>query len=443
MTKREIPPLSFEAILIFLVILTPLFYGSLGPRSLALAQLVSLLFLGLLALKIASASSPKVNYPPYIYLLLIFLIIAIFQIIPFPKNLVKIISPKTVSLWQTYRPDGSQGQSLSLAFYAFAAKGEIIKFLSYFIVFFGTINLINKRNQFQRLLLVIITWGLILAFYGLIKKYYILNKGITASFSSFGNRNHFAGYMVMIVPLAIGYTLQCRDKLQKVLIGFVAAVISASVFLSLSRAGSLSLIFSLLVMAVLLKRQRIIGGKYWIIIAIVVLSLGLILIPGIDFVKQRFSFLGASFLNRFQIAKNSLKTIKDFPLLGVGLGGFSHIFTLYQRLISSTYFKYLHNDHLQLVVEMGLLGASLYFLFLWRIFRDILKKLKHRQDIFAKCIALGGFCGLLGVIVHSFFEFNFHIPAIGFLFWLILGLVYKCADTHFYSADNNHESESS
>jgi len=437
MTKREIPPVSLEAILIFLVIFTPLFYGSLEPGPLALAQLITLLFLGLFAARVVLALSPKITYPAHSYLLFIFLLIAIFQIIPLPKTLVKMISPRTVSIWQAYGPNGSQAQFLSIAFYRLIAKREIIKFISYFIVFFGTVNLIKKRNQFQRLLLVIIFWGLVLSFYGLIRKYHILNKGITGSFSSFGNRNHFAGYMVMIVPLTVGYALACKDRLVKFLISFVAAVISAAIFLSLSRAGSVSLILSLLAMAFFLKREKIAEGKHWIIIAIIVLSMGLILIPGVEPIKQRFFVIARGFLGRLEIAKNSLAIIKDFPVFGVGLGSFGHIFAYYQRLLSSSaYFVYLHNDHLQLVVEVGLLGSFFYFAFIYKMFASILKKLKQRQDIFAKYITLGGFCGLLGVIVHSFFEFNFHIPATGFLFWLILALIYKCVDTHFYSTDN-------
>jgi O-antigen ligase len=438
MTKKGILPLSFEAILIFLIIFTPIFYGSLNPLSLAVSQFIILLLFGLWIIKLKVSESPKLIYPSYIYLLLIFLSIAIFQIIPLPEFLVKIISPKTASLYKSFVPHNNQQGFLSLAFYTLAAKKEIIKFISGFILFLVSINLIKKKVQFQRLLSVIILWGLALSFYGLISKYYVFGKEVTGSFSTFGNRNHFAGYMVMIVPLTAGYALACKDRLVKLLISFVAAVISAAVFLSLSRAGSISLIFSLLVMALLLKPEGRIQGKYWIIIVTVVLSLGLILIPGIEPMKQRFSLIVKGLLVRLEIARNSLAVIKDFPVFGVGLGNFSYIFTYYERLSSSAYFiKYLHNEHLQLVIEAGFLGAFFYFYFLYRILREILKKFKSRRDIFVKGVVAGGFCGLLAVMVHSFFEFNFHIPVISFLFWLILGLIYKCVHTHFYESEDH------
>jgi len=436
MTRKEILPLSFEAILIFLIIFSPIFYGSLTPMALAVSQFTILLLFALFITKLNLSQSPNIIYPSYIYLLLIFLAIAIFQIIPLPRIFVKIISPKTVFLYKGYTAYNNQQGFLTIAFYALAAKKELIKLISGCILFLVSINTIKKRLQFQRLLLVIVLWGLALSFYGLASKYYVSGKEVTGSFGSFGNRNHFAGYMVMIVPLAVGYAVSCRDRLQRYSISFAAAIISAAVFLSLSRAGSVSLIFSLLLMAFFLKREKLIKGRFWLVMAIIILSLGLILVPGIEPIKQRFSIIVKGFFGRLEIVKNSLVIIRDFPIFGVGLGNFKHIFTHYEKLLSSAYFKYLHNDHLQLVTEIGLLGSFFYFFFICRILRDIFKKLKARNDVFAKSVVLGGFCGLLAVIVHSFFEFNFHVPAISFLFWIILGLIYKCVHTHFYT-DNN------
>jgi O-antigen ligase len=124
--------------------------------------------------------------------------------------------------------------------------------------------------------------------------------------------------------------------------------------------------------------------------------------------------------------------LKDFPLLGVGWGNFRYAFTFYKNVTPfPAYYEHLHNDNLQLVVETGLVGSFLYFLFLFKIFKDIFINLKKRHDPFVKGIVLGGLCGLMGTIFHGFFEYNFHIPAISLLFWFMSGLIYKCVHMHF------------
>ncbi|MEM7816908.1 MAG: hypothetical protein QXZ20_03270, partial [Candidatus Aenigmatarchaeota archaeon] len=145
-----------------------------------------------------------------------------------------------------YRQFSFQENFSTLSIYPLVTKIEIIKFISFVSAFFLILNIFEKKEQFKRAVLIIIFLGLVLSFYGLIKKYFILEKEITGSFSTFGSRNSFAGYMLMVASLAIGYTLTYQDKAKKLIFSFISAILCASIFLSLSRAGSLSLIFSLL-----------------------------------------------------------------------------------------------------------------------------------------------------------------------------------------------------
>ncbi|MEM7816907.1 MAG: O-antigen ligase family protein, partial [Candidatus Aenigmatarchaeota archaeon] len=158
----------------------------------------------------------------------------------------------------------------------------------------------------------------------------------------------------------------------------------------------------------------------------------LISIAGFEPIKNRFIVFFEGFFGRLVIFKDALKVIVDFPFLGIGLGNFRYIFTMYKEYTPfSLYYEHLHNDHLQLIIEVGLIGSFFYFYFLFRIFKNIFLNFGRRHDPFVKGISLGGLCGLIGVFLHSFVEYNFHIPATSFLFWFILGIVYKCIHTHF------------
>jgi len=386
--------------------------------------------------RLIRTSDSEVIYPSSTVFIALFFSILIFQLIPLPTGILKVISPKTFFLYKEYLPGFSRDNFYPVSVYSFATKKELLNLLPFFIIFFVTLNIVEKRTSFNRLFLTIIFWSLALSFYGAVKRYFLPGTEEPYSFSTFGNKNHFAAYMVMTGPLAIGYALSQAERVKKYLFGFIAAVICASVFLSLSRAGSISIVLSLALMLFLLNKEGMAKGNRWLILAVVLLVI-LVLLSGIGPIKERFLKIQAAWSWRWDIVSDSIPLIKDFPLFGVGAGNFQYVFTLYKKFISPSYYAHLHNDHLQLVAETGIIAGFFYFAFLIGIFRDILRNLRARRDPFVKSMVIGGICGLSGLLFHSFFDFNFHIPAVALLFWFILGLVYKCSYTHFiYEKEN-------
>ena len=423
--------------MIFLVIFSPVFHGSLTPAPLSVIQFASFALLLSWGVRLIRVSGSEVIYPSSTFFVVLFFSILIFQLIPLPTVILKVISPSTLALYKQYLPDFTKSGFYPLTIYSFATKREFLNSIPLFFIFFVTLNIIEKRGSFNRLFLTIIFWSLALSLYGVVKRYFLPIGEEPYSFSTFGNKNHFAAYMVMAAPLAMGYALLQRERVKKYLFGFIAAIICASVFLSLSRAGALSIIFSLILMFFLLKKEGAATGRRWLISAAVLVAI-LVLFSGIGPIKERFLKLQMAWLWRWNIVQDSMPLIKDFPLFGVGWGNFQYIFTLYKKFISVSYYAHLHNDHLQLIAETGLIAAFFYFAFLVGLFREIFANLKTRRDPFVKNMVIGGICGLLGMVFHSFFDFNFHIPAVAFLFWFILSLIYKCSYTHFRYEKEDH-----
>lgn len=428
-----------EYLLIFLIIFSPLFYGSVGQLPLSTIELISLASFVLLLLKIKT-SGYKFIYPGKSSLVIIFLAIIFFQILPLPAFLVKIISPNTYLLKQQYTPGFDSAGFLQLSFYSFATIEGLVRFVCFFLVFLWTINVFNTKTQFERIVLILIMLALILASYGILAKYFILQKQIARSFSTFGNRNHFAAYMIMIAPLSIAYALYCRNRNKKIIFGFFAAVICSAVFLSLSRGGSISLVISLILMAYLMTKEKLHKNQYWVIAAVVIFALILVSIAGFGAIQHRMGIIKEGAAGRLSVVADSLNIFKNFPLSGIGLDNFRYIFSQYQRSRQfSIYYDYLHNDYLQFVIEAGVICSVLLSIFFLNLFKYIIIGLNKRHDSFAKTIIIGGFCGVVAVSIHSFADFNFHIPAVAFLFWFLLGLTYRCVSTHFYTSGETHD----
>ena len=423
----------FEGLIAFLIIFTPLFYGCLSPLPLAIVEMILLSLFIVFLLYLAFDSQAVITYPTSISFLLIFLIISVFQCIPLPKSLLTIISAKTAYLYQQYDPFWSDKNMHTLSVYPLATKMGIVKLLSLCGMFLVTFNMVQKRSQIERLLTVIFVWAGILSLYGIMRRHF----GYASErrmFSTFGNRNNYATYMVMIAPLCVGYVLACSNKYKKLLFSFLAAIITASIFISFSRAGVISLIVAFCFFSVWLVMERGRSKKQAAsaIVLIVIFVAVLLFLVNLEPLKERFIQSRDDITERLLLYRDSLGIVKDFPLFGVGLDNFRYIFTSYRTFRTGYVYSYLHNDNLQLIVEAGMLGSSLFFLFIVFIFKDTLQKIKARHDPFIKYIAIGGLSGLAGTLFHGLFDFGFHIPAVSFLFWLLLGLL--CKSAHIVSA---------
>jgi hypothetical protein len=114
----------------------------------------------------------------------------------------------------------------------------------------------------------------------------------------------------------------------------------------------------------------------------------------------------------------TIPMVKDFPLLGVGLGAYKDIYPRYQPLAldpANYYYPYAHNDLLQIVVELGPIGGLLVAYAMWRVARDLLGahlfgegrcpvavgsgRHVRRRDPYSVSIAVGAIAAVLALLV--------------------------------------------
>lgn len=417
---------AIEALIYFLVIFTPLVYGSV--QILPLTILESTCFLALLLWLVKISVSDEVYFiKSCLWLpIIVFFSLAALQLIPLPKQLLAVLSPHQYFLINKFIPPEAMNKAVfSLSVYRNQTLGKLIELLSYAAAFFVLVNNINSQKQVKRILLIVISMGLVVSILEVANKFKF----------PFVNRNHFAGYVVMIIPLAIGFLLTEIARPKKIILGFSAAIMLTALFLSLSRAGILCLLGALIFMFFLLKLRRTLRAKTGAIYILLVIAFILILVMGIEPVLERFSglFLKEQFSaeGRWIIWKDTLKIISDFPLFGVGIGAFRNIYPMYKTLPAQAIVNYAHSDFLQLTSEGGMAGLVVAIWFLILFFKDIFSNWFMRHHPFTKGVTLGGMTGLLAILLHSFFDFNLQIPANALLFTVVMALTYKSVITNF------------
>ena len=133
-------------------------------------------------------------------------------------------------------------------------------------------------------------------------------------------------------------------------------------------------------------------------------------------------------VERLFLWETTWNMVRDYPLLGVGVGN-------YQR-VQSEYFResfpyevtrsHSHNNLLQVTVERGIFGL-LIFLWLWYLIvkkglRTLFRPRQAGGRQFA--LVLGCLAGVLGFFVDGMFQNNFGDTEVAILFWIMVGLIF-------------------
>jgi len=277
-----------------------------------------------------------------------------------------------------------------------------------------------------------------------------IQAGLGDARGTFINRNHFAGFIEMVWPLALGYTLAlgyrgkeihlrkllASDRLNKQILLVLGMVIMLlALLLSRSRAGITGGFIGFLTFVLLSRSaQKRLPRGFWIMGAAMIFLIFLYGIKiGFDPIIERFLKIGEEIGkgdSRLDIWRDSLVIVKDHPL-GIGLGNFKHVYPVYDvSRISDTRFLYAHNDYLHLLVEAGIPGflalVSGFFIFLGKSFKKV-KQMKSHHDPLRFFLAVGALSGLVSLAFHSFFDFNLHMPSNLIYFVTLIAIVYSCA----------------
>jgi O-antigen ligase len=257
---------------------------------------------------------------------------------------------------------------------------------------------------------------------------------------TFVNRNYFAGYLLMVIPLSVGYLLSrragkiapylgWRHRLSSLdgktlLIGFGAIVMMIALIFSASRMGITSLLLSFSLLIFLFKDPR--GEKRFSKTPVFIFTLALLwaIWIGLDAVISRFLTSSEDLKGRWEFWVNTFQIFKDFPIFGSGLGTFVYIFPMYRTLHIEGLATHAENDILQLASEAGCIGLGLLAaLFFYLFYKAIsgLRSLSHREP--ERYVGIGSLVGVLALMFHSLVERNIQVPANAFLYtilWAIL-----------------------
>ena len=125
--------------------------------------------------------------------------------------------------------------------------------------------------------------------------------------------------------------------------------------------------------------------------------------------------------------EDSVRMVRDFPMFGVGLGGWPEIFPHYQRgPWSEYYFREAHNDYLQYITETGLVGLCALIWFIGLAARN-LSTSPHRLSPKDRALVCALALALATMAFQELVDFCLHVPANALLFTLLFAIAVRLA----------------
>jgi O-antigen ligase len=447
-----------------LLIFMPLLFGARNAWTEEVVIVLSACIAICFSLKLIVDRNQRIVWSWAYVLVGLFTVIAAIQLVALPTNLVGKVSPHTVGLRTELLAELPQAEellkSMTISLYPNGTKHDLRLVLSVAAVFFVVLNVFRRPGQIKRLLMVIALTGGLVALIALAQdifgnglRYWFVPYpyyGYSKTFSGpFLNHNHYGQFINLSIGAAIGWLCaklhedfaSKRIKVNAVLDYFssppakllwlliaIMGLGAATVFISLTRGGMVSMLIAVVFTTLLLCSRRPLQGRAWIMVVMAFVAFTCILLVGFDAVYDRFgtlqNFEGYEF--RWQTLKDITVSFMHFPLLGTGLGTHSVVYPMYQNINTTLLFTHAENEYAQAIEETGLIGLVTLIIFAICVWSGYARNIRTaRRPICSAAYGLG--FGLLAILIHSFSDYGQHIPANAFLSAIFCALLISLA----------------
>ena len=384
-----------------------------------------------------------INNKKFFIIFLLYVGYLIIQIIPLPLNWIEIIAPHNYTIYSSIKID-KEFWSLSLdpsnSYFC------ILNCINFLIIFLLFPSLFNRSKYLMKFLFFLCFVGFCHAVFAtywmlignpsnfLIEKVYYPGS----STGLFVNRSVFATFLLLCAFSGLFYIVVFFQKNKITNFNFIEQINSKIIYIRIfiiflsigilttwSRVVNLSY---LLILFSFLFYSKISFKKYinplsTIIIFILIFD---VLVLGLLFgnakLVERYaetSIIGEA--ERFNLHGFGLDQFKSFWLFGYGSGAFGLVYKLFAIVPENYNFraKYVHNDGLQLLGEVGIVGISILLSLSFMYFKKLINRIKQEKDFFRFVLI---FLLLAVLFIQSLVDFSLHIPGISILLMIILSI---------------------
>jgi O-antigen ligase len=350
------------------------------------------------------------------------------------------ISPKPQLLWPPLGWAVLAFAALAIGRYLtadieYVARLEMIQVLMYAFLFFAIVNNLCRQESVQIVSFTLIFLAMAISCFAVYqflthsnRVWNYVSPYVGRASGTYISPNNFAGFLEMLLPLAMAYILVGRMKpVVRILLGYAALVMLAGMTVTFSRGGWVAVTLALLVLLGILIFHR--NHRLKAFLLLVVLTAG-----GTVFVTNYLSkslgymhhveapgeTVDLNLAIRFDLWTAAEQMWRDHFWWGVGPAHYDYRFRGYRPEIVQMSPDRAHNDYLNLLADWGAAGGIVVLIGLVAFgvgLRKTWKYVRPSENDFGRGMSnrfaffLGASTGLLALATHSVVDFNLHIPA--------------------------------
>jgi len=319
----------------------------------------------------------------------------------------------------------------------FAARAEVIQVILFALVFLVILSNLHSQDDAHILSLALVALATLISGYAVVQlmthsdrvwNLYSPYPGRAAG--TYISPNDLAGFLGMLIPLALAFLLVSRVRLAtRIFLGYAILVMLAGLSVTFSRAGWVATGVGILFVLGMLSTHR--NHRLWAMVVLLIL-----LAVGGLFVSKYLAKTAAfqqrvvnvdkppsqvfDYETRFALWRAAGQMWLDHFWFGAGPAHFDDRFPAYRPAVIQQRPNRAHNDYLNLLADWGTIGGLLVlggmgmFVAGWLKTRPQVRRpeadfSRSQSNRFAYFIGASG--GLVSLSVHSVADFNLHIPA--------------------------------
>lgn len=332
--------------------------------------------------------------------------------------------------------------------------GILLRFYAAVLGAFIGYILIRDRKTLEKIAIVLVIGGLASVALGYIQilfgapyfgaeelqtQFHSYDQYVVKGF--FPRENSFGMSMIFLIPFLVAYGLRSRLGIYRLL--FLAALVPTFIIMLMagSRSGILAVLLAVIALSFLLGRARKRTTVYILAITVILIYVA---IKGFETLSMRPEFIitsmdAPSLVVRLDMIKVGFLMMFDYPLTGVGAGGYPLFFKNYvsNNFMSALYallssadegWAWPHNAFARMAADHGVPGLLIFSLITVKGYRDFILGIRGARGVDEKFIIAVFFAIFIGYTIGFLTKDYLQ----NFAFWILLGIGAGCR--HWHSA---------
>jgi O-antigen ligase len=288
-----------------------------------------------------------------------------------------------------------------------------LKIIEFFAIYFLIVNNLNDIKEVKFVLYVLLITALVVGVYAALqipKTEIFTSNRLTAPFEGKPEPNTLGAYLAIFFGMALSLFIYSKAGGLRRLSGALLLLLPFPIMFSFARSAYYATLGITVALA-------IISRKKWLIATLIILAiLSPFILPKVVierafynfFVDNRYyGFMDQSLGERFFAFQKAWGYVKAYPIFGGGITAAGGI---------------LDSQYARNMIETGLIGLSLFFWLIIRLFKMGLVLFNNSAD-WIKGVGVGFLVVIIGLLIHSFGNITFYIVRIAEPFWALAALV--------------------